>query len=309
MVENLKLRCETHPNPYRVVWFKKGNEVTINKRCLINFSIDKTYKLEVWCDFILMDACHLLLGRPWKYDRKVMHDGEKNTYTFWKDGSKVVLLPLKDEGKVENMLSEIEIVKETKTIGFCYALIVQKGVREDITMPIEVAKVLEEYVDLIPNELLDGIPPKRDIQHHIDLIPGSYLPNQAAYRMIPTQHAELNRQVTKLIKKGVVRESMNPCVVSTLLTPKKDNTWRMCTDSGAINKITIKYWFPIPRLEDMMDVLAGAKYFSKIDLQSGYHQIRIHEGGEWKITFKTRDGLYKWMVMSFEMSNAPSTFM
>jgi hypothetical protein len=107
---------------------------------------------------------------------------------------------------------------------------VQKGVVQDVPIPTEVAKLLEEYVDVILNELLDGLPPRRDIQHHIDLIPGSYLPNQEAYRMSLTQHAELNWQVTEIIKKGLVRESMNPCVVSTLLTLKKDNTWRMCID-------------------------------------------------------------------------------
>jgi hypothetical protein len=190
---------------------------------------------------------------------------------------KVVLLPLKDEGKTENMLLESEFVKETKATRFFYALIVQKGVVEDVPIPTKVAKLLKEYVDVIPNELPNGLPPKRDIQHHIDLIPISYLPNQAAYRMSHTQHAELNRQVMELIKKGLVRESMSPCFVPTLLTFKKDNTWRMCTDSRAINKITIIYWFPIPHLDDIMDVLVGAKYFSKIDLRSGYHQIWIHE--------------------------------
>ena len=105
MVDKLKLCCGTHPHPYQTAWFKKWNEVTINKICLIKFSIGNNYKDEVWCDVILMDACHLLLGRPWKFDRKVIHDGEKNTYTFWKDGTKVIFLPLKDKGKIENMLS------------------------------------------------------------------------------------------------------------------------------------------------------------------------------------------------------------
>jgi hypothetical protein len=82
MVDKLKLCYETHPHLYQIAWFKKGNEVTINKICLIKFSISKAYKDEVWCDVIPMDACYMLLGRPWQYDRIVMHDGVKNTYTF-----------------------------------------------------------------------------------------------------------------------------------------------------------------------------------------------------------------------------------
>jgi hypothetical protein len=113
-VDKLKLHCDKHPHPYRITWFEKWNEVIINKRFLIKFSIGKTYINEVWCDVILMDACHLLLGRPWQYERKVIHDGGKNTYTFWKDGSKIILLPLKDEGKVNNMLSKKEPVTKMK---------------------------------------------------------------------------------------------------------------------------------------------------------------------------------------------------
>jgi hypothetical protein len=101
-------------------------------------------------------------------------------------------MPLKDEGKNENMLSERDFVKEKKETRLCYALIVQKGTMEDMPIPTDVAKLLEEYVDVIHNELPNGLPPKRDIQHHIDMKPRSYLPNQVANRMSPTQHVELN---------------------------------------------------------------------------------------------------------------------
>nr|GEY71239.1 transposon Ty3-I Gag-Pol polyprotein [Tanacetum cinerariifolium] len=137
----------------------------------------------------------------------------------------------------------------------------------------------EEEVIRPDEEIPPSLPPTRSIQHKIDFIPGYVLPNKPAYRTNQQQTIEIKKQVDKLLEKGLIRESLSPCAVPTLLVPKKNGKWRMCMDNRSINKITINYLL-IPRLNDLLDELHGATMFSKIALRSGYHQIRIYEGDE-----------------------------
>ncbi|RDX84899.1 hypothetical protein CR513_33981, partial [Mucuna pruriens] len=167
----------------------------------------------------------------------------------------------------------------------------------------------KEFIEVFLEEVPHGLPPLRGFEHQIDLIPSCPIPNRLACRTNPKETKEIQRQVNELLQKGFVRESLSPCFVPVILVPKKDVTWRMCVDSRAINKITLKYRYPIPRFEDMLDELFGSCVFTKIDLKSGYNQIRMKESDEWKTAFKTKYGLYEWLVMPFGLTNTRTTFM
>ena len=231
MVQKLGLKTIPHPNPYKLCWLQKGNEIKVKTRCLVSFSIGKSYKDEVWCDVVPMDACHLLLGRSWQFDRQVMYDGYKNTYCFSNDGHKIVLAPmkpmleLKSSKKKSVLLSKGDFEKELNAGNVAYAMVVVDE-NDDASKPPPIMQVmLKEFEDVVPNEIPHDLPPMRDIQHQINPVPGVVLPNKPAYRMSPKEHEELKREVDELLEKGFIRESLSPCAVPILLVPKKDGSW------------------------------------------------------------------------------------
>ncbi|XP_031284280.1 uncharacterized protein LOC116143002 [Pistacia vera] len=260
MVEKLKLPAVAHPYPYKLQWLMKGNEVKVSKHYCVQFSIGDKYQDEVWCDVVPMDACHLLLGCPWQYDRQALHVGYKNMYFFKKDGVRVMLTLMRPENRLKKpeepaaFITRFGLEKACREINqVCLLLLCQENEVSFLALPEEVKHLLQEFSDVVPDEIPPRLPPTRDIQYAIDFIPGSVIPNKPAYRMNPKEHEELQRQVKQLLEKGLVRESVSPCAVPPLLVPKKDGTWRMCIDSRAVNKIIIKYHFPIPRFDDLLD--------------------------------------------------------
>jgi hypothetical protein len=198
----------------------------------------------------------------------------------------------------------VELVLSGPRKGSCH----QVTAHIEEIKPSEAINVVSEFSNVFPEEL-PGMPPERKVEFAIEFILGTAPISKRAYRVSRPELVELKKQIDELSDKGYIRPSTSPWAAPVLFMEKKDGKKRMCIHYRSLNKVTIKNKYPLPRIEDLFDQLRGASVFSKIDLRSGYHQLRIRPSDIPKTAFITKYGLYEFTVMSFGLTNVPAYFM
>ncbi|GJT48788.1 putative reverse transcriptase domain-containing protein [Tanacetum coccineum] len=209
---------------------------------------------------------------------------------------KIVRIPLPN-GKI----LEVQGERPEKDLGSLACIKADEKKLDDI-------RVVRDFPEVFPDDLL-GLPLVREIEFRIDLILGASPAVRSPYRLAPSEMLELSNQLKELQEKGFIRPSHSPWGAPVLFVKKKDGSMRMCIDYRELNKLTIKNRYPLPRIDDLFDQLQGACCFSKIDLRSGYHQLRVREEDIPKTAFRTRYGHFEFTVMPFGLTNAPTIFM
>eukprot|EP00253_Pinus_taeda_P027125 PITA_27125 len=189
-----------------------------------------------------------------------------------------------------------------------YAIQVGYANSKDKSAALNNIPVIQEFTDVFPEEI-PGLPPRRNIDFTIELVPGAALVSRAPYRMSVPELIELKMQLQELLEKNYICPSVSPWAAPVLFVKKKNGTLRMCIDYRQLNKLTIKNKYPLPRIDELFDQVKGATMLSKIYLRSGYHQIRIKDEDIAKTAFRTRYGHYEFVVLPFGLTNAPTTFM
>ena len=246
-----------------------------------------------------MTGLDLILGLDWLSKNHVLLDCSEKSVQFMPEGSEA---PVVVNSYYLN--SMIVNCSGTECQGI---MLLTAGVSGD-DQSLEQIPVVCEFPDVFPDDI-NEFPPNREVEFAIELVPGSGPISITPYRMSPLEMAELKAQLEDLLGKHFIRPSVSPWGAPVLLVKKKDGSMRLCVDYRQLNKITVKNKYPLPRIDDLMDQLQGAGVFSKIDLRSGYHQIRVRDEDIPKTAFRTRYGHYEYTVMSFGLTNAPAVFM
>ena len=297
----LGLEVETIDEPLHVI-SPLGTKVRIDRIC-------RGCELEIsgillTVDLRVMDMFEfkVILGMDWLMAHRVVIDCDRMRVTaYTSDGTCVVFQGNRHDVSPHTMYDSRWHGQLT---GWLASLTLEDEVRWDMSLP----QVVCEYEDVFLDELLE-LPPPRDVDFCIEFHPRTSPISITPHRMVPVELQELKVQIQELLGKGFIRPSTSPWGAPILFVKKKDKTLRLCINYRHLNRVTIKNRYPLPRIDDLFDQLRGARVYSKIDLRTGYHQLRVREADIPKTAFKMRYGYFEFTVMPFGLTNAPAAFM
>ena len=248
-----------------------------------------------------MSEFDVILGMDWLTAYRVVIDCERRrVIAYTQDGIRVVF-----QGDNHDILPQTiyESRYQGQLAGWLASFTLEDEERPELDLP----RVACEYVDVFPDEL-PRLPPHRVVDFGIELHPGTSPISMTPHRMAPIELQELRLQLQELLDKGFIRLSTSLWGAPVLFAKKKDKTLRPCIDYRQLNRVTIKNRYPLLRIDDLFDQLRGARVYSKIDLRTGYHQLRVREIDIPKTTFRTRYGHFEFTVMPFGLTNGPAAF-
>jgi len=249
-----------------------------------------------------------ILGYDWLSSHSPMTcHWENKTIGFLDQGHKIRLVGHQTHQPTIHQMSLHTLHKWIKGNAVWAMAVVDTFSQDSLSPPPDqVQQLLSQYQDVFSDP--KTTPPQRFHDHQIPLLPGTTPINSRPYRYSPLHKTKIERQVKELLEAGLIVPSTSPFASPVLLVQKKDGTWRFCVDYRKLNAATVKNRFPMPVIEEIFEELAGATFFTKLDMRSGYHQVRLNVQDEHKTAFKTHHGHFQFRVMPFGLTNAPATF-
>lgn len=265
-----------------------------------------------------LDVCDVILGKPWLTRYNPSIDWRRNTITLPHEDLPINAIPT---NPLPPLMSHLALkqharrmrrsrkYRQSNPLFIAYVRTADTSPQlRSLRGPEHLEDVLQEYQDVFPPDIPKRLPPKRSIDHSIQLVDGAQPAYRKPYRLSPVEKQELQRQISSLLSLGLIRPSKSPWGASVLFVPKKNGELRMCIDYRALNALTVKNRTMLPHTEDLLDATAGCTVFSKVDLRSAYHQIRLQPEDCEKTAFRTPTGHFEFAVLTFGLCNAPATF-
>ncbi|GJT12478.1 putative reverse transcriptase domain-containing protein [Tanacetum coccineum] len=283
---------------------------TILRGCTLNF-LNHPFNIDLMP--VELGSFDAIIGMDWLAEyQAVIVCAEKIVRIPWENETLII----HGDGSNQGNATRLNIISCTKTQKYMQkgfpiflAHVTAKEIEDKSEKKrLEDVPIVRDFPEVFPEDL-PGLPPTRQVEFQIDLVPGAAPVARAPYRLAPSEMKELSEQLKELSDKGFIRPSSSPWGAPVLFVKKKDGSFRMCIDYRELNKLTVKNRYPLPRIDDLFDQLQGSSIYSKIDLRSGYHQLKVREEDISKTAFRTRYGHYEFQVMPFGLTNAPAVFM